>query len=87
MERRCLTPQDSLCYGVGLLERLTYNRKETRTMKQIAWNVYSNGKHIDTVFYDKGLDGDYVRDSLINHDGYPPDTFVVMVVHLVKATN
>ena len=38
----------------------------------IAWNVYLNGRLIDTVFYMKGCDRDYVKDGLINHDGYNP---------------
>lgn len=39
-------------------------------MPHIAWNVYLNGKKIDTVFFDKTCDKDYVRHSLIHHDGY-----------------
>jgi hypothetical protein len=35
-----------------------------------AWNVYLNGKLIDTVFYDKDCDADYVKRGLIHHDGY-----------------
>lgn len=35
-----------------------------------AWNVYLNGRLIDTVFYDKDCDQSYVRNGLINHDGY-----------------
>ncbi len=35
-----------------------------------AWDVYLNGKLIDTVFYDSGCDADYVRRGLIDHDGY-----------------
>ena len=35
-----------------------------------AWNVYRNGKLVDTVFFQKGLDKDYVWDSLVNHDNY-----------------
>ena len=36
----------------------------------MAWNVYLNGKLIDTVFYDKSCDAEYVRRGLISHDGY-----------------
>ena len=44
----------------------------------IAWNVYrprryDTDKLIDTVFYTKDCDAEYVRRSLINHDGYPVD--------------
>ena len=35
-----------------------------------AWDVYLNGKCIDTVFFMKGCDKEYVLNSLINHDGY-----------------
>ena len=37
-----------------------------------AWDVILNGEVIDTVFYDNNCDADYVRDGLINHDGYDP---------------
>jgi len=36
----------------------------------IGWNVYLNRKEIDTVFFDKNCDKDYVLRALINHDGY-----------------
>lgn len=35
-----------------------------------GWNVYLNGKCIDIVFFDKDCDSDYVRRSLVEHDGY-----------------
>ena len=34
------------------------------------WYVYVGRKLIDIVFYTKDCDADYVRRSLINHDGY-----------------
>ena len=39
---------------------------------QRAFDVYLNGKKIDTVFYSAGtnVDADEVKRSLINHDGY-----------------
>jgi hypothetical protein len=40
-------------------------------MKMNAWNVFVGRKCIDTVFYTANCDADYVRRSLINHDGYP----------------
>jgi hypothetical protein len=38
----------------------------------MAFNVYLNGRLIDTVFYSKGTNvtADDVRRSLIDHDGY-----------------
>jgi len=38
----------------------------------VAWNVYLNGRLIDTVFYDKNCDREYIKSGLINHDGYDP---------------
>lgn len=36
-----------------------------------AFNVYLNGKLIDTLYFTKGQEtSDEVRRSLINHDGY-----------------
>ena len=36
-----------------------------------AYDVYLNGKCIDTVFFvKKGIDAEYVKSALINHDGY-----------------
>jgi len=45
----------------------------------IGWNVYLNGKKIDTVYFTPGCDAEYVRKSLINHDGYNADIVVKMV--------
>lgn len=42
-----------------------------------AWDVYLNGKLIDTVFFNRGCDRDYVRRSLIEHDGYDPNIVVL----------
>lgn len=36
------------------------------------WKVFLFGKHIDTVFFTKDCDKDYVLNSLIDHDGYHP---------------
>lgn len=44
-----------------------------KRMESNAWKVTLNGKWIDTVFFDKNLDKDYVKDSLINHDNYNPN--------------
>ena len=40
------------------------------------WNVYLNGKLIDSVPYTKNCDKEYVRESLISHDGYNPNIVV-----------
>lgn len=42
----------------------------------MAWDVILNGKVLDTVWYTKDCDADYVRRSLINHDGYNPNITV-----------
>ena len=36
----------------------------------MAWDVILNGKVVDTVWYTKDCDADYVRRSLVDHDGY-----------------
>ena len=41
-----------------------------------AWNVYLNNRRIDTVWYNTECDKDYVRNGLINHDGYDPRIIV-----------
>jgi hypothetical protein len=50
-----------------------------RSGYSIAFNVYLNGKLIDTVFYSASakVDADEVRRSLINHDGYDSGIKVV----------
>jgi hypothetical protein len=45
-------------------------------MKMIFWLVYLNGKLLDEVPYDEDCSADYVRRSLINHDGYNPNIVV-----------
>ena len=42
-------------------------------MKMIAWDVFLNRRIIDTVFYTDDCDAEYVRTSLIGHDGYHPN--------------
>ena len=36
-----------------------------------AWDVYLDGKVVDTVYFDAKCDEFYVKTSLINHDGLP----------------
>jgi hypothetical protein len=50
------------------------HQQQEQTMK--AWDIIRNGKIIDTVFYTKDCDLHYVRQTLINHDGYPVDIIV-----------
>ena len=47
------------------------------------WNIYLGKKLIDSVYYTKDCDADYVRRSLINHDGYHPN----ITVRKVKAVS
>ncbi len=42
----------------------------------MSWDVFLKGKLIDRVWFLKICDQKYVRDSLINHDGYPVDIVV-----------
>lgn len=41
--------------------------------KIMAWDVYLNGKQIETVFFNDSCDKEYVLRSLIDHDGFPSD--------------
>jgi len=34
------------------------------------WNVYLDNVQIDTVFFNDDCDAEYVKQSLIDHDGY-----------------
>lgn len=36
-----------------------------------TWEVYEDYDYIDTVYFDDGCDKEYVREQLIEHDGYP----------------
>ena len=40
------------------------------------WNVFLRGRIVDSVFFDKDCDANYVKHSLINHDGYNPSIIV-----------
>lgn len=42
-----------------------------------AWDVYFRGRWLDTVFYTPDCDAGYVKRTLVNHDGYPPDIVVL----------
>ena len=42
-----------------------------------GWNIYINGKWIDKVFFDPDCDHDYVKKTLIEHDGYGPNIHVI----------
>lgn len=44
--------------------------------KQKTWDVFLEGKHIDTIFYTTPVDEQEVLNSLINHDGYDPRIIV-----------
>lgn len=41
-------------------------------MNMQAFTVVLYRRIVDIVFYAKGCDCEYVRNSLINHDGYHP---------------
>jgi hypothetical protein len=48
-------------------------------VKQQAWNVVNRHNNvIDTVWFNAGLDAQYVRDALVGHDGYDMDITVEM---------
>ena len=37
-----------------------------------SWNVFLGARLIDTVYFQNICDEEYVRTSLIEHDGYDP---------------
>ena len=37
-----------------------------------AWRVILGNRVIDTVFYQSGCDAQYVKRTLVDHDGYSP---------------
>ena len=45
-------------------------------MNMYTFNIYLNGKRIDTVSYST-IGADYVKQSLVDHDGYDPDIRVL----------
>jgi len=55
-------------------------------MGMIFWDVFHKGKCIDSVPYEKSCDQDYVRRSLIQHDGYPTGIRVQKAGKRSKAT-
>lgn len=49
--------------------------KSTGALKHAGgkgWDVFLNGKKIDTVFFDDDMDAETVKRSLVDHDGYDP---------------
>lgn len=49
-----------------------------------SWDVYLKGKKIDTVFYTPDCDAEYVKKSLVDHDGYDPAVSVKLAKKAVK---
>lgn len=47
-----------------------------KSMKSIGWDVYLNGKVIDTVWFGEDSDAEYVKNSLIDHDNCDPNIMV-----------
>ena len=45
-------------------------------MNMIAWDVIRKGKVIDTVSYTADCNAEYVRQTLVDHDGYPSDIII-----------
>jgi hypothetical protein len=42
-----------------------------------CWLVIFKGQVMDQVYYTKDCSKDYVRSSLVNHDGYPSSIVIV----------
>jgi hypothetical protein len=49
---------------------------ETKGNPMVSWKVYLHTRHIDTVWFTPDCDAEYVKQSLIEHDGYHPAIFV-----------
>lgn len=47
-----------------------------------AYDIYLGDRLIDTVFFQNGVDENYVKDALVNHDDYHP----LIVVKAAKET-
>jgi|19_taG_2_1085344.scaffolds.fasta_scaffold102514_2 DNA-binding MltR family transcriptional regulator len=47
-------------------------------MDMRGWRVYLNRRLIDIVFYRSKYSAEYVKESLIEHDGYNPDIHVML---------
>lgn len=43
------------------------------------WTVSLNGGYVDTVFYDKELSAEYVKDCLVFHDGFNSNIVITKV--------
>ena len=63
-----------------------YNKLQMITpagyMKDInatEWQVFRNGKWMDTVYFQPGMTSDDVRQSLVEHDSYPADICLLSV--------
>ena len=53
-----------------------------------TWEVYdSNNNYVDTVYFIKNLDEEYVRSTLINHDGYPCDIELKLILAATDESN
>ncbi|MCK9428673.1 MAG: hypothetical protein M0R17_01510 [Candidatus Omnitrophica bacterium] len=57
-------------------EKKSWDIEFTKPKYSGTWDVYLNDEEIDTVFYNTDCDEDYIRHSLINHDGYDPSIVV-----------
>lgn len=45
---------------------------EIQTLKMRAWVVMFGPQELNVVYFTDDCDADYVRRSLVDHDGYPP---------------
>ena len=41
--------------------------------RQIAWQVFLGGKEINTVYFTPDCGAEYVKNSLVDHDGMNPN--------------
>jgi hypothetical protein len=78
--RSCLYGHGTIAYEVA--PPLLFSTTREKIMK--AWDVYLNGELFDVVFFTADCSSVYVKDSLVNHDGYDP---LIRVVPMKEKTD
>ena len=48
-------------------------------MTMMVWEVYEDNAYYDTVYFDDKCDKEYVREQLIEHDGYPDNITLSLI--------
>jgi len=59
-------------FSEAMVRLRTSGETDEPSKRWVTWDVFLNGKKIDSVTYRPEHDAEYVRKGLINHDGYDP---------------